>query len=335
MNAPTEPSTWLAAQTSQATPAADATDATAPYGTSGVAPTDTAAARAAFENNKLDKRLCRLVGKAIVDYNMVEQGDKVMVCLSGGKDSYAMLDILLKLQKRAPINFSLIAVNLDQKQPGFPEHILPEYLNQLGVPFHIENQDTYSIVKRVIPEGKTLCSLCSRLRRGILYRVAGELGATKIALGHHRDDMLQTFFLNMFFAAKLKGMPPKLISDDGKNIVIRPMAYVPEKDLTRWAQVRDFPIIPCTLCGSQENLQRKQVGNMLREWEKKHPGRLESMFSALQNIVPSHLMDSKRHDFKNIKTTGVAEADGDVAFDAETFAAPSPSGHAVFDLKAL
>ena len=287
------------------------------------------------EDHKLEKRLCREVGRAIVDFNMIEEGDKVMVCVSGGKDSYAMLDILLKLQKRAPINFSLIAVNLDQKQPGFPEHILPEYLNQLGVPFHIENQDTYSIVKRVIPEGKTLCSLCSRLRRGILYRVAGELGATKIALGHHRDDMLQTFFLNMFFAAKLKGMPPKLISDDGKNIVIRPMAYVPEKDLTRWAQVRDFPIIPCTLCGSQENLQRKQVGNMLREWEKKHPGRLESMFSALQNIVPSHLMDSKRHDFKNIKTTGVAEADGDVAFDAETFAAPSPSGHAVFDLKAL
>jgi tRNA 2-thiocytidine biosynthesis protein TtcA len=188
------------------------------------------------------------------------------------------------------------------------------------VPFHIENQDTYSIVKRVIPEGKTLCSLCSRLRRGILYRVAGELGATKIALGHHRDDMLQTFFLNMFFAAKLKGMPPKLVSDDGKNIVIRPMAYVPEKDLIRWAAVQDFPIIPCTLCGSQENLQRKQVGNMLREWDKKFPGRLESMFSALQHIVPSHLMDGARHDFKNIRTTGVADADGDKAFDEETFA---------------
>ncbi|MCX7256499.1 MAG: tRNA 2-thiocytidine(32) synthetase TtcA [Polaromonas sp.] len=275
------------------------------------------------EDHKLEKRLCREVGRAIIDFNMIEEGDKVMVCLSGGKDSYAMLDILLKLQKRAPINFELIAVNLDQKQPGFPEHVLPDYLTKLGVPFHIENQDTYSIVTRVIEEGKTMCSLCSRLRRGILYRVAGELGATKIALGHHRDDMLQTFFLNMFFAAKLKGMPPKLVSDDGKNIVIRPMAYTTEKDLTRWAEVQQFPIIPCTLCGSQENLQRKQVGNMLREWEKKHPGRIENMFAALQNIVPSHLMDSKRHDFKNIKTTGVADEDGDKAFDADEFPAPA------------
>ena len=271
------------------------------------------------EDHKLEKRLCREVGRAIVDFNMIEEGDKVMVCVSGGKDSYAMLDILLKLQKRAPINFELVAVNLDQKQPGFPEHVLPDYLSKLGVPFYIENQDTYSIVKRVIPEGKTLCSLCSRLRRGILYRVAGELGCTKVALGHHRDDMLQTFFLNMFFAAKLKGMPPKLVSDDGKNIVIRPMAYVPEKDLKRWAQVRDFPIIPCTLCGSQESLQRKQIGNMLREWEQKFPGRIENMFSALQNIVPSHLMDNKRHDFKGIKATGVADEQGDKAFDAETF----------------
>ncbi len=278
------------------------------------------------EDHKLEKRLCREVGRAIVDFNMIEEGDKVMVCVSGGKDSYAMLDILLKLQKRAPIDFSLIAVNLDQKQPGFPEHILPDYLTKLGVPFHIENQDTYSIVKRVIPEGKTLCSLCSRLRRGILYRVAGELGATKIALGHHRDDMLQTFFLNMFFAAKLKGMPPKLVSDDGKNIVIRPMAYVPEKDLSRWADLQNFPIIPCTLCGSQENLQRKQVGNMLREWDKKFPGRIENMFSALQNIVPSHLMDGKRHDFKGIKTTGIASTDGDKAFDAEEFQTVQPSG---------
>jgi len=281
------------------------------------------------EDHKLEKRLCREVGRAIVDFNMIEEGDKVMVCLSGGKDSYAMLDILLKLQKRAPINFELIAVNLDQKQPGFPEHVLPDYLNKLGVPFHIENQDTYSIVTRVIEEGKTMCSLCSRLRRGILYRVAGDLGATKIALGHHRDDMLQTFFLNMFFAAKLKGMPPKLVSDDGKNIVIRPMAYTTEKDLTRWAEVQQFPIIPCTLCGSQENLQRKQVGNMLREWEKKHPGRIENMFAALQNIVPSHLMDSKRHDFKNLKTTGVADENGDKAFDADEFPAPAlpePSG---------
>lgn len=271
---------------------------------------------------KLEKRLCRDVGRAIVDFNMIEEGDKVMVCVSGGKDSYAMLDILLKLQKRAPINFKLVAVNLDQKQPGFPEHVLPEYLGKLGVPFHIEQQDTYSVVKRLIPEGKTLCSLCSRLRRGILYRVAGELGATKIALGHHRDDMLQTFFLNMFFTAKLKGMPPKLVSDDGKNIVIRPMAYVSEKDLTRWAEVRHFPIIPCTLCGSQENLQRKQVGNLLRDWDEKFPGRLENMFSALQNIVPSHLMDGKHHDFKRIQTTGLADANGDKAFDAEEFAKP-------------
>ena len=262
-----------------------------------------------------------------------------MVCVSGGKDSYAMLDILLKLQKRAPVHFDLIAVNLDQKQPGFPEQVLPDYLSALGVPFHIENQDTYSIVKRVVPEGKTLCSLCSRLRRGILYRVAGELGATKIALGHHRDDMLQTFFLNMFFAAKLKGMPPKLVSDDGKNIVIRPMAHVSEKDLIRWAQVREFPIIPCTLCGSQENLQRKQVGNMLREWDKKFPGRLENMFASLQNIVPSHLMDGKQHDFRNIRATGAANADGDKAFDAEEFGSPgiisSRPGLAVIDLGGL
>ena len=267
------------------------------------------------EDQKLEKRLCREVGRAIIDFNMIEEDDKVMVCVSGGKDSYAMLDILLKLQQRAPINFSLIAVNLDQKQPGFPEDILPAYLTRLGVPFHIENQDTYSIVTRVIPEGKTLCSLCSRLRRGILYRVAGELGCTKVALGHHRDDMLQTFFLNMFFAAKLKGMPPKLVSDDGKNIVIRPMAYVAETDLIRWAQVRDFPIIPCTLCGSQENLQRKQVGEMLREWEKKHPGRIENMFGALQHIVPSHLLDGKAFDFKGLKTTGVPDPEGDKAFD--------------------
>ncbi len=278
------------------------------------------------ETHKLEKRLCRQAGQAIMEFNMIEQGDKVMVCVSGGKDSYAMLDILLKLKARAPVDFELIAVNLDQKQPGFPEYVLPEYLKKIGVPFHIENQDTYSIVKRVIPEGKTLCSLCSRLRRGILYRVADELGATKIALGHHRDDMLQTFFLNMFFGGKLKGMPPKLVSDDGRHIVIRPMANVAEKDLTRWAEHRDFPIIPCTLCGSQENLQRKQIGNMLREWEKKYPGRIESMFTALQNVVPSHLMDTSRFDFKNIKTTGVADPDGDKAFDGEEFAVPALPG---------
>ena len=275
------------------------------------------------ENHKLEKRLCREVGRAIVDYNMIEEGDRVMVCLSGGKDSYGMLDILQKLQARAPIRFELIVVNLDQKQPGFPEHILPAYLTKLGVQFHIENQDTYSIVKRVIPEGKTMCSLCSRLRRGILYRVASELGATKIALGHHRDDVLQTLLLNMFFGAKLKAMPPKLVSDDGRHVVIRPMAYVPEKDLARWAEIRAFPIIPCTLCGSQENLQRKQVGNMLREWEQKFPGRLDNMFSALQNVVPSHLMDRGLHPFQTLRATGVANDDGDKAFDDEPLPQPT------------
>jgi tRNA 2-thiocytidine biosynthesis protein TtcA len=254
---------------------------------------------------------------------MIGEGDKVMVCVSGGKDSYAMLDILLKLQQRAPVRFELVAVNLDQKQPGFPAHVLPEYLASVGVPFHIETQDTYSIVKRVIPEGKTMCSLCSRLRRGILYRVAEELGCTKIALGHHRDDILQTLFLNMFFASKLKGMPPKLASDDGKNVVIRPLAYVNEKDLIAWAQVRQFPIIPCTLCGSQDGLQRQVVGDMLREWDKKFPGRLENMFTALQNVVPSHLMDRQLHDFAAITATGQANPQGDKAFDPDNFA-PQP-----------
>jgi tRNA 2-thiocytidine biosynthesis protein TtcA len=285
------------------------------------------------EAHKLEKRLCRQVGQAIVDYGMIGEGDKVMVCLSGGKDSYAMLDVLLKLQKRAPVNFSLVAVNLDQKQPGFPEHVLPEYLKALGVPFHIEEQDTYSIVKDKIPEGKTLCSLCSRLRRGILYRVAGELGATKIALGHHRDDMLQTLFLNMFFGGKLKGMPPKLVSDDGKHVVIRPLAYVPEKDLVRWAEVQQFPIIPCTLCGSQENLQRKQVGAMLKEWDKKFPGRLDNMLHALQNVVPSHLADGTLHDFQGLTANGVANPEGDKAFDHEEFpAAPQLPGLQVIKL---
>ena len=275
------------------------------------------------ENHKLEKRLCRQVGEAIVDYNMIEEGDKVMVCMSGGKDSYAMLDILLKMQARAPISFELIAVNLDQKQPGFPADVLPRYLTQLGVKFRIETQDTYSIVKEKVPEGKTMCSLCSRLRRGILYRVAGELGCNKIALGHHRDDILQTFFLNMFFGGKLKSMPPKLVSDGGDHMVIRPLAYVAEKDLVRWAAYRQFPIIPCTLCGSQDGLQRQVVGEMLREWEKKFPGRIENMFAALQNVVPSHLLDHSKFDFKNLVTTGEAFEDGDTAFDREEFPAVS------------
>ena len=275
------------------------------------------------ETHKLEKRLCRLVGKAIIDFNMIEEGDRVMVCVSGGKDSYTMLDILMKLRERAPISFELIAVNLDQKQPDFPAQVLPNYLANLGLPFHVETQDTYSIVKDKIPEGKTMCSLCSRLRRGILYRVADELGATKIALGHHRDDMLQTFFLNMFFGGKLKGMPPKLVSDDGRHIVIRPLAHVTEEDLQHWAVYRRFPIIPCNLCGNQENLQRKQIGNMLREWQRNYPGRLENMFNALQNIVPSHLMDAKQFDFKSLHATGVASDDGDKAFDPETYAAAS------------
>lgn len=282
--------------------------------------------KAALEANKLAKRLRRNAGQAIVDYNMIEQGDRVMVCLSGGKDSFGMLDILMYLREHAPIDFELVAVNLDQKQPGFPAEVLPNYLTGLGIPFHIENQDTYSIVKRVVPEGKTTCSLCSRLRRGILYRVAGELGATKIALGHHREDMLETLFLNMFFGGKLKGMPPKLVSDDGKNIVIRPMAYCSEKDLAAWAAVREFPIIPCDLCGSQEQLQRKQVKQMLAEWQKRFPGRIESMFRALQNVVPSHLADPRHYDFAGLRPTGQPEPDGDRAFDHEEIEIAEISG---------
>jgi tRNA 2-thiocytidine biosynthesis protein TtcA len=284
------------------------------------------------ENHKLEKRLCRQVGEAIVDYNMIEEGDKVMVCMSGGKDSYALLDILLKMQARAPIAFELIAVNLDQKQPGFPAEVLPNYLKQVGVNFRIETQDTYSIVKEKVPEGKTMCSLCSRLRRGILYRVAGELGCNKIALGHHRDDILQTFFLNMFFGGKLKSMPPKLVSDGGDHMVIRPLAYVAEKDLVRWAAYRQFPIIPCTLCGSQDGLQRQVVGEMLREWEKKFPGRIENMFAALQHVVPSHLLDHTKFDFKNLVATGETFEDGDTAFDREEFPAQTLSGLQVVSL---
>jgi tRNA 2-thiocytidine biosynthesis protein TtcA len=277
----------------------------------------------AHENNKLHKRLCRLVGQAIGDFNMIEDGDKVMVCLSGGKDSYALLDILMTLRERAPIHFDIVAVNLDQKQPNFPAEVLPAYLDKLGVDYHIENQDTYSIVKRLVPEGKTTCSLCSRLRRGILYRVADELGCNKIALGHHRDDILETFFLNMFFGGKLKGMPAKLVSDDGKHMVIRPLAYVKEADTERYAEVKGFPIIPCDLCGSQENLQRKQIKAMLRGWEKTHPGRVENIFSSLSTVVPSHLQDRNLFGFMDLKTDGVANPDGDIAFDEEPCATPT------------
>jgi tRNA 2-thiocytidine biosynthesis protein TtcA len=260
-----------------------------------------------FEDAKLAKRLRRLVGQAIADYAMIEAGDKVMVCLSGGKDSYAMLDVLMRLREKSPTPFELVAVNLDQHHPGFPEHVLPDYLASLGVPFRIEVQDTYSVVKRVIPEGKTMCSLCSRLRRGVLYRVAGELGATRIALGHHRGDILETFFLNLFYGGQLKAMPPKLVSDDGKHVVIRPLAYVEEADLEAYARLREFPIIPCDLCGSQEQLQRKQVKAMLQDWEKKQPGRLDTIFGALTNVAPSHLLDRSLHDFANIEATGEAK----------------------------
>lgn len=276
-----------------------------------------------YENNKLQKRLTRQVGQAIGDYNMIEDGDKVMVCLSGGKDSYGLLDILLKLKERAPIHFDVVAVNLDQKQPNFPAEILPNYLIKIGVPFHIENQDTYSIVKRVIEEGKTTCGLCSRLRRGILYRVADELGVTKIALGHHRDDILETFLLNLFYGAKIKAMPPKLVSDDGKHVVIRPLAYCEEADLARYAEVKQFPIIPCNLCGSQENLQRQVMKGLIQEWSRKK-GWVENMFRAMSTVVPSHLMDANLFDFKNL-TVNTAVDEGDIAFDESVCEASEPS----------
>ncbi|AEC18464.1 tRNA 2-thiocytidine biosynthesis protein TtcA [Gallibacterium anatis] len=269
-----------------------------------------------YNLNKLHKRLRREVGKAIADFNMIEEGDRVMVCLSGGKDSYTLLDILLNLKLNAPVNFEIVAVNLDQKQPGFPEEVLPTYLQQLGVEYKIVEENTYGIVKEKIPEGKTTCSLCSRLRRGILYRTATELGATKIALGHHRDDMLETLFLNMFYGGKMKSMPPKLISDDGKQIVIRPLAYCREKDIARYAEAKQFPIIPCNLCGSQPNLQRQVVKEMLQQWDRQYPGRIETMFSALQNIVPSHLCDAKLFDFKSIQRgVSLENIEGDIAFD--------------------
>ncbi|OHX18102.1 tRNA 2-thiocytidine(32) synthetase TtcA [Chromobacterium sphagni] len=288
---------------------------------------DDKAKKAAFESNKLAKRLRHHVGDAINDFNMIEEGDRVMVCLSGGKDSYTLLDILRGLQKSAPINFSIVAVNLDQKQPGFPEHVLPQYLQSVGVEYRIVEEDTYSIVKRLVPEGKTTCSLCSRLRRGILYRVADELGATKIALGHHRDDILHTLFLNMFYGGKLKSMPPKLVSDDGRHMVIRPLAYCREKDIERYAELREFPIIPCNLCGSQPNLQRQVVKEMVNDWDKRFPGRVESMFRALQNVVPSHLADTSLFDFAGLKTGDAPFDGGDTAFDKEEFRDPAPPRH--------
>ena len=254
-----------------------------------------------LEFNKLQKRLRRNVGNAISDFNMIEDGDKIMVCLSGGKDSYTLLEILLNLQHCAPITFELVAVNLDQKQPGFPEQVLPDYLDKVGVPYFILEKDTYSIVKEKTPEGKTTCALCSRLRRGNLYGFASEIGASKIALGHHRDDIMETLFLNMFYGGKLKAMPPKLLSDDGKNMVIRPLAYCKETDISKFSRLKDFPIIPCNLCGSQENLQRKVIKNMLRDWEKQHPGRLDIIFRSIRDVVPSHLADVDLFDFKTLE----------------------------------
>jgi tRNA 2-thiocytidine biosynthesis protein TtcA len=258
---------------------------------------------------KLEKRLRRNVGQAIDDFKMIEEGDRVMVCLSGGKDSYTMLDMLLALQASAPVRFELVAVNLDQKQPDFPEHVLPQYLTDLGVPFHILEQDTYSVVKRVIPEGKTMCGLCSRLRRGALYTFAEKQGFTKIALGHHREDIMETLFLNMFYGARIKTMPPRLLSDDGKHVVIRPLAYCSEQDIAKYSRFRNHPIIPCNLCGSQENMQRRNIKQMLQDWEKHHPGRLENIFNSMQNVVPSHLLDTSLHDFTadQLPATGSCE----------------------------
>ena len=291
--------------------------------------TNEAERKAAFEITKLSKRLHRQVGQAIEDFKMIEEGDKVMVCLSGGKDSYSLLDILINLRKRAPINFDIIAVNLDQKQPGFPEDVLPNYLRSINIPFHIEEQDTYSVVKRIVPEGKTMCSMCSRLRRAILYSTAKKLGATKVALGHHRDDIVVTLLLNMFFGSRMKGMPPKLQSDNGEHIVIRPLAYVKETDLEQWAAHREFPIIPCSLCGSQTNLQRVQVKAMIREWDAKFPGRIENMFTAMGNIVPSHMMDGNLFPFKTLKATGRADPMGDIAFDEPEDECGTPSASVI------
>lgn len=264
---------------------------------------------------QLQTRLLRLVGQTIADYGLIQDGDKIMVCVSGGKDSYSLLDLLLVLQRRAPIRFDLVAVNLDQKQPGFPAHVLPEYLTTVGVPFHIEQRDTYSIVKRLIPEGQTTCSLCSRLRRGHLYRVASELGATKIALGHHRDDILETLLLNLFYTGKLKTMPPKLQSKDGHHIVIRPLAAIKEADLARYAELRSFPLIPCDLCGTQEDLKRKQVKAMLFDWEQRSPGCTDSMFAALSNVAPAHLLDKRLFDFDSLRRSEHTDEHEDAWFD--------------------
>ena len=269
-------------------------------------PRSTRERKETYEAGKLVKRLRRLAGEAISDYCMIVDGDKVMVCLSGGKDSYALLDVLMYLRAHAPIRFDIVAVNLDQKQPGFPAHVLPDYLTRLGVPFRIEEQDTYSTVKRLIPEGKTMCSLCSRLRRGVLYRVAGELGATKIALGHHRDDGLETFLLNLFYGGQLKAMPPKLRSDDGRHVVIRPLIYCEERDLAAYAELKQFPIIPCNLCGSQENLKRNEMKALLREWEKRHPARVETMLNSLKHVRASHLLDRDAFDFTKLPPSRVA-----------------------------
>ncbi|WP_094752004.1 tRNA 2-thiocytidine(32) synthetase TtcA [Psychromonas sp. CD1] len=277
-----------------------------------------------FTLRKLNKKLRRLTGQAISDHNMIEDGDKIMVCLSGGKDSFTMLDILLQLRVVAPIHFDIVAINLDQKQPGFPSHILPQYFKKIGVDYQIIEADTYSIVKDKIKEGKTTCSLCSRLRRGIIYRTAKEIGATKIALGHHRDDMLATLMLNMFFTGKLKSMPPKLVSDNGEHVVIRPLAYCKEKDIEAYSILKQYPIIPCNLCGSQPNLQRQVIKNMLNEWDEKYQGRLESMFTAIQNVVPSHLADKTLFDFKSInKQSGIING-GDIGFDEEDIVVEVP-----------
>jgi tRNA 2-thiocytidine biosynthesis protein TtcA len=288
-----------------------------------------------YNQNKLHKRLRRQVGEAIADFNMIEHGDRIMVCLSGGKDSYTLLDLLISLKLSAPVDFELIAVNLDQKQPGFPEDVLPTYLEQLGINYHIVQENTYGIVKEKIPEGKTTCSLCSRLRRGILYRTATELGATKIALGHHRDDILETLFLNMFYGGKMKAMPPKLMNDTGEHIIIRPLAYCKEKDIAKYAEVKQFPIIPCNLCGSQPNLQRQVIKEMLNEWDKRFPGRIETMFRATQNIVPSHLCDNQLFDFQGIQHGDIAINGGDIAFDKEQFNQSSFSVNKAQDLEPI